>query len=72
MLEDPKPDAPVSDGSSRRRCGLFPAVPTAGGKTSASPTPETLWMSLLGMISVQRFKCRSCGSYFRRWYRAPV
>lgn len=21
-------------------------------------------------ISVQRFKCRTCGTYFRRWYRA--
>lgn len=27
---------------------------------------------VLGIISVQRFKCRSCGHYFRRWYRSEV
>ena len=24
---------------------------------------------ILGVVSIQRFKCRSCGNYFRRWRR---
>jgi transposase-like protein len=27
---------------------------------------------VLGVISVQRFKCRTCGSYFRRRYRVAA
>ena len=62
-----------------------PLVPEAGDPERPMPScPNCGWSNVrlsrtknpldlfLGMVSIQRFKCRSCGNYFRRWYRLDV
>lgn len=47
----------------------LPACPNCGWhnvRMSRTKNPLDL---ILGILSIQRFKCRACGIYFRRWYR---
>jgi transposase-like protein len=71
VLEDPKPDTPVST-AVPAQVRPFPRCPNCGWQDVRFSYTRNALDALLGMISVQRFKCRSCGSYFRRRYRAPV
>jgi transposase-like protein len=68
--EEPKPPVPTSDLEQSGILRPVPRCPSCGwGDVRVSYTKGALDV-ILGMISVQRFKCRSCGLYFRRWYRA--
>jgi transposase-like protein len=50
----------------------LPRCPQCGWRdVRLSYTRNTLDL-ILGMFSVRRFKCRSCGWYFRRWHRAEL
>ena len=47
----------------------MPRCPSCGWQNvRISRTKKPLDL-ILGMVSIQRFKCRSCGNYFRRWRR---
>jgi hypothetical protein len=57
---DPKADEPAAR--------PMPRCPSCGwGNVRISRTRNLLDM-ILGGVSIQRFKCRSCGNYFRRRY----
>jgi predicted RNA-binding Zn-ribbon protein involved in translation (DUF1610 family) len=69
--EDPKPRLPASQEVPAHPTPL-PRCPNCGWHDVRFSYTRKALDSLLGMISVRRFKCRSCGTYFRRWYRAAV
>jgi hypothetical protein len=47
----------------------FPACPNCGWHNVRLSQTKTMVDTVLNSVSVQRFKCRSCGHYFRRWFR---
>ncbi|MGA7236431.1 MAG: hypothetical protein WBY44_12170 [Bryobacteraceae bacterium] len=71
MPEDPKPDVPASEGIPAQ-VRPFPRCPNCGWHDVRFSYTKNALDVVLGVISVQRFKCRTCGSYFRRWYRAAA
>lgn len=71
MPEDPKPVMPES-AEIPAQVRPFPRCPNCGWQDVRFSYTRNALDALLGTISVQRFKCRSCGSYFRRRYRATA
>jgi transposase-like protein len=69
--EDPKPHVPAFQEMPTQTRPL-PRCPNCGWHDVRLSYTRNALDALLGVISVQRFKCRSCGSYFRRRYRATV
>jgi transposase-like protein len=71
VQEDPKPRVPASEVETAVVRPL-PRCPNCGWHDVRVSYTRNALDVVLGMISVQRFKCRSCSTYFRRWYRASV
>jgi transposase-like protein len=49
----------------------MPRCPSCGWRNVRLSLTKNAFDVILGMVSVQRFKCRSCGNYFHRHYRLP-
>jgi GMP synthase (glutamine-hydrolysing) len=66
--EDPLVKAPEQTGQTRE-AGPFPRCPSCGWQDVRVSRTRNALDAVLALVSVQRFKCRTCGSYFRRWRR---
>jgi transposase-like protein len=63
------PKGPLDPATDEPAVRPMPRCPSCGwGNVRISRTKTTLDL-ILGVVSIQRFKCRSCGNYFRRWRR---
>jgi transposase-like protein len=71
VTEDPKPEVPTSPEIPAEPRPL-PRCPNCGWHDVRFSYTRNALDALLSVFSVQRFKCRTCGSYFRRWYRATM
>jgi hypothetical protein len=47
----------------------MPRCPNCGWQNVRMSITKGPLDMILGVVSIQRFKCRSCGRYFRRWRR---
>lgn len=70
MTEGPYEEAPEMDDNEAEEPRPFPRCPHCGWSNVRFSYTRNAIDVVLGVLSVKRFKCRACGRYFRRWYRA--
>ena len=69
VQEISKPLSPVEDDAASQAFRV-PQCPSCGWHDVRLSYTKNVLDVMLGAMSVHRFKCRSCGAYFRRWHRA--
>jgi hypothetical protein len=63
------PDNPVEPEIVEPAPRPMPRCPRCGWQNVRVSLTRNPLDVILGVVSIQRFKCRSCGNYFRRWRR---
>lgn len=68
-MESPKEQVQPESRSAVEETRSMPRCPKCGWNDVRVSYTRTPVDAVLGLISVRRFKCRSCGNYFRRWHQ---